>query len=156
MTIRSFTLFCLRTSFNGSNMLFLLSLSSFASPATVLQSDDIKIDQFIEQRSSPSSSGTWDILNSSISHTFPGRTSMKARWIEESELSPKLLQDMHNEVLYIYPNYIPQTHADLHTITERKAAVVGQIPTEALENCNTPLPQGRLYSTEYTTLQKTL
>ena len=72
---------------------------------------------------------------------------MATRWIEESELSPKLLQDMHNEVLYIYPNYIPQTHADLHTITERKAAVVGQIPTEALENCDTPLPLGRLYTT---------
>ena len=72
---------------------------------------------------------------------------MTARWIEESELSPKLLQDMHYEALYIYPNYIPQTHADLHTITERKAAVVGQIPTEALENCDTPLPLGRLYTT---------
>ena len=106
MTIRSFTLFCLRTSFNGSNMLFLLSLSSFASPATVLQSDDIKIDQFIEQlESSPSSSGTWDILNSSISHTFVGRTSMATRWIEESELSQKVLDNMHKEVLYIYPRH---------------------------------------------------
>ena len=30
---------------------------------------------------------------------------------------------------------------------KKKAAVVGQIPTEALENCDSPLSSGRLYST---------
>lgn len=127
-------------------MLFFLLHAAFAG--STLQSDSIQIDDYIQNLDqNPASNGTWDRLNSDVSHTFPGRASMAARWIEESELSPKILDNMHNEVLYIYANYTPQTHADLHTITERKAAVVGQIPTEALENCDSPLPLGRLYST---------
>ena len=129
-------------------MFSLFAFIHLANAQEMMQSESLEIDAFVERlEANPASSGTWHVLNSSISHTFAGRISMKARWIEESELSPKLLQDMHNEALYIYPNYIPQTHADLHTITERKAAVVGQIPTEALENCDTPLPLGRLYTT---------
>ena len=127
-------------------MLFFLFHAAFAG--STLQSDSIQIDDFIQNlEQSPISQGTWERLNADVSHTFPGRANMATRWIEESELSPKIRDNMHNEVLYIYPNYTPQTHADLHTITERKAAVVGQIPTEALENCDSPLPIGRLYST---------
>ena len=127
-------------------MLFFFLHAALAG--STLQSDSIQIDDYIQNlEQNPISKGTWERLNSDVSHTFPGRTNMATRWIEESELSPKVLQSMYNEMLYIYPNYTPRTHADLRTITQQKSAVVGQIPTEALENCDSLLPLGRLYST---------
>ena len=116
----------------------------FCQSRTVLQSDDIKRDAIIEQlERSPKFDETWDILNIDSIHFRA--TSMATRWIEESKLSPNYGQHAQWSSLHL-PKCIPQTHADLHTITEHEAALVGQIPTEAL-NCNTQLPRGRLYST---------
>ena len=79
-------------------MFSLFAFIHLANAQEMMQSESLEIDAFVERlETNPASSGTWHVLNSSIGHTFAGRTSMTAKWVEESELSPKLLQDMHNE-----------------------------------------------------------
>ena len=86
-------------------MLFFFLHAAFAG--STLQSESIQIDDYIQNlEQNAISKGTWERLNADVSHTFPGRASMATRWIEEVELSPKVLQSMYNEMLYIYPNYM--------------------------------------------------
>lgn len=127
--------------------------TAFGSPeqdeqSQVLRSNQSLLDAFLEDlESSPQSIGTWEILHSNVSTTFRGRSSLPSRLIDDSILTKSVKQDLRHNVTYIFTNYIPKTHADLAEITQNRIVTLGQIPQEVLENCDTRLGNGRLYTT---------
>jgi hypothetical protein len=135
--------------------------TAFSSPehndeSKVLRSNQSLLDAYLEDlESSPVSIGTWEILHSNLSTTFRGRSNLPSILISDSNLTPSVKQDLQPNVTYIFTNYIPQTHISLANITKNRIVTLGQIPQEVLENCETPLRKGRLYTTgEYVVTKK--
>jgi hypothetical protein len=113
-----------------------------------LTSDEFVIQEYIENLdSSHVSYGTWDLLHSGLNQTFPRAQSISTKLIDETTLTPITLRELHSRMAYIYTNYTPQTHQELSKITENRVSVVGQMDQTTLEQCESPLKIGRLYTT---------
>ena len=118
----------------------------FASPVPALQSDQVVIDDFINNlEKAPTSRGTWDILTANISHTFGGQNKLYTSLISTSTLTESSLYNLPLRQLTIYQHYIPETHDALRQITDDRVAVVGPIKQQTLEQCTSGLGNGRLY-----------